>query len=210
MTAQAGDTHSPDPSQHLRRQLRRDARRRRQTLAPAQRRHAAERASRHALRLVQRLGAQRVALTLPAGSELDTRPLIHQLRALGVRVHLPCVRSAQHMVMRHWQNGPLRQGRHGIAEPVYGPPAAPRDLDIVFLPLLAADAAGNRLGSGAGYYDRWLTPVRRRGRPLRIGLGFAAQIVPALPSMPWDVPLHGMITERGFKKMQGIAQWPTG
>jgi 5-formyltetrahydrofolate cyclo-ligase len=93
----------------------------------------------------------------------------------------------------------LVTGAHGIRVPAARSRAIrARELDLVLLPLSAYDARGNRLGAGAGYYDRWLAPVRARARPWRIGYAFSVQQCASLPHAPWDVPLHGIISERGL------------
>ncbi|HKY90951.1 MAG TPA: 5-formyltetrahydrofolate cyclo-ligase, partial [Nevskiaceae bacterium] len=97
----------------------------------------------------------------------------------------------------------VTRNRYGIAEP--RAPRAPRVLpriDVAILPLVGFDAAGHRLGSGAGYYDRWLAGLRGR-RPRLVGLGFALQEVDALPAEPWDVKLDAICTERRFRYLRG-------
>ena len=71
-------------------------------------------------------------------------------------------------------------------------------MDVVMLPLLGFDRLGTRLGQGGGYYDRVLS--RCRFRPWRIGLGYVAQQVEALPREPWDQRLHAVLTERGLRR----------
>ena len=82
----------------------------------------------------------------------------------------------------------LKPGVWGIPEPsADAPQAAP---DAVLLPLLAADARGNRLGYGAGHYDRTLA----NATALLIGVAWDCQIVDALPAEPWDVGLDWIVT----------------
>jgi 5-formyltetrahydrofolate cyclo-ligase len=79
-----------------------------------------------------------------------------------------------------------------------------RVLDVILMPLVAFDGQGNRLGMGAGYYDRTLAFLRHRRhwrKPRIIGLAYEFQRMPALPAEPWDVPLDGIITEAGFYKI---------
>jgi len=99
----------------------------------------------------------------------------------------------------------MRINRYGIAEP--DPRQAEiipvRQLDLVLLPLIAFDARGWRLGSGAGFYDRSLQHLRegRRWRkPKLIGVGYECQRVPRLQCGHWDVPLDGMLTECGLQR----------
>ena len=56
----------------------------------------------------------------------------------------------------------------GIPEPVGGSVLEPTDFDIVLIPLLAFDLAGNRVGYGKGFYDRYL--VNCRPNCLKIGI----------------------------------------
>jgi 5-formyltetrahydrofolate cyclo-ligase len=104
----------------------------------------------------------------------------------------------------------LARNRFGIAEPARdAPTVAPRFLDVVLLPVVAFDAAGTRLGSGAGYYDRCFAYRNARQSwhaPLLIGVAFACQEVPALARQAWDVPLDAIVTEGGLRRCQGASQ----
>ena len=70
---------------------------------------------------------------------------------------------------------------------------------MAFVPLVACDSSGNRLGQGGGYYDRTFA-FRRHcvhwGRPLLIGLAYDFQFVGELAAKPTDVPLDAVISER--------------
>ncbi len=92
------------------------------------------------------------------------------------------------LTLHHATRADLRPGAWGIREPDRDAPQ--RIPDAVLLPLLAADARGNRLGYGAGYYDRTL----RDSRALRIGLAWDCQIVALPPPDPWDIPLDWLVT----------------
>ena len=58
----------------------------------------------------------------------------------------------------------------GIPEPKQDVIITPETIDVVFVPLLAYDKYGNRIGYGGGYYDRFLSECR--GETLKIGLSY--------------------------------------
>ena len=66
------------------------------------------------------------------------------------------------------------------------------------LPLVGFDRRGRRLGMGGGFYDRTFafSRIRPRLAPKLIGLAHDLQRVQQLPVEPWDVPLHGVVTDR--------------
>lgn len=88
----------------------------------------------------------------------------------------------------------LEPGPFGIREPsARAEIISPRQIDCVCVPGRAFDRQGHRLGSGGGYYDRWLI----MGEPVRIGLAFACQLVDAVPHTITDVTMHFLVTATG-------------
>ncbi len=165
---------------------------RRDTLARLQRMDADRRASESASlrRLLDPLlqGASlNVALYASLPHEVDLPPLLRerpQHRYAFPRC-LPVRKLSFHCVA-----DPVREllpGAHGIAAPAEGlPELAPEDIDLLIVPGVAFTEAGDRLGYGGGYYDRFI-PRCRRARVL--ALAFAEQLVDALPTEPHDVRL---------------------
>jgi 5-formyltetrahydrofolate cyclo-ligase len=149
------------------------------------------------------LNSRSIALYLPADGEMDTAPLLALARRLKRRCFLPVLRGAPHYSLwfaEYRPGDPLRPNRFGILEPALGRrkilPAW--GLDLILLPLVGFDQAGNRLGMGGGYYDRTLAFLHRRlhwRRPRLIGLAHECQRVERLAAKPWDVPLDGVATE---------------
>lgn len=67
------------------------------------------------------------------------------------------------------------------------------ELDLVVVPGLAFDKGGNRLGRGAGYYDRFLAKLP--GRTLKVGLAFDFQVLNYVPAVDGqDVALDLVIS----------------
>jgi len=132
-----------------------------------------------------------VALYLPAGSEMDTKPLADLLSANGVMIVLPRVRGGTLEFAPGPPTSLLAPGFRGLLEPAA--PAVPsRSIDLIVLPGLGFDLAGYRLGRGGGHYDGALAELRGA---VRVGFGFDCQVVERLPRDRWDQRLDALVTE---------------
>lgn len=182
--------------------LRRQLRGQRRALPPATR-AAAERAILAALARSPWLRpGSAVSLYVTRGPEVGTEPLRALARRRGCRVYLPRITdfAAQRMVLYRELQRPMRLNRFNIAEPLGALRVAPQALAVALMPLVGFDDHGNRLGNGAGYYDRLLAWRRgRRGAPLLVGIAFECQRCPPLQAAAHDVPLDAVITERGIQ-----------
>ena len=140
-----------------------------------------------------------IAGYLPIRSEPDLRPLMARFRERGARLCLPVVLDRETIVFRDFVRGAdLVATGFGTSGP--GPEAEVLDPDILMMPLSAFDAAGNRLGYGAGHYDRAIARLRGKGRsPRLIGAAFSLQEVANLPVEPHDAPLDMILTELGLR-----------
>jgi len=136
-----------------------------------------------------------VAGYIPLGSEASPATLLAAASAAGCRIALPHVTSRRAaMRFLEWIPGsPLHDGMFGLSQP----PADAPELtpDIILPPLLAFDADLNRLGQGAGFYDRAFAILPDA---TRIGIAWAVQQVAHVPVDAWDVPLNAIITEKGW------------
>ena len=149
------------------------------------------------------LRSRHIAFYLPNDGEIDVTPLLQRALAMGKQCYLPVLSPLYHN--RLWfapyhHCAPLVANRFGIPEPQCNWRDTRRvwTLDLVLTPLVAFDAAGNRLGMGGGYYDRTLSYLARRQhwrKPRLIGTAYSFQEVEALPHQSWDVPLEGIATE---------------
>jgi 5-formyltetrahydrofolate cyclo-ligase len=90
---------------------------------------------------------------------------------------------------------PMVRGRFGALVPETGDWITP---EVLIVPLVAFDRAGNRLGYGGGFYDRTLEALRARGPVTAIGYAYAAQETDALPLEPTDQRLDLIVTETGI------------
>ena len=89
----------------------------------------------------------------------------------------------------------LLPGPFGAREPAGDTPAPPPDLILV--PGLAFDGSGFRLGRGGGFYDRFLASLPSP-RPVRCGVCFSRQIVPAVPREEHDSRVDFLLSEEGL------------
>jgi len=136
-----------------------------------------------------------VASYVPVGSEIDPSPLARAAVERGCEIVLPHVTvRSQPMRFLAWDSeAALIAGPFGLSQPHHE--AAAMAPDIILTPLLAFDSALNRLGQGAGYYDRAFAQFPNAWR---IGVAWSVQQVESLPQEPWDVPLNAIITERDW------------
>lgn len=141
-----------------------------------------------------------VSLFWPMRDEIDVRPLMAALAARGAELCLPVMQGRDRpLLFRRWQAGdPLARGPFGVDEPLED--AAEVRPAVVVVPLLAFDAAGNRLGYGGGYYDRTLRALRNtspeNGVVLAVGVAYDEQETASVPECPWDEPLDMVVTDR--------------
>lgn len=128
--------------------------------------------------------------------EIDVSPLLAEALAVGKRVICPRVDRPSRTLVLHEIRDPaddLQPGTLGIPEPrVDVPTVTPEALDWVLAPGVAFDASCNRLGRGAGYYDR-LLPRIRKGVEAWTG-AFDVQVLDELPVESHDAPLYGVVT----------------
>jgi len=100
----------------------------------------------------------------------------------------------ENATMRHFlltDNTLIKVNSWGIPEPQNGLAVEPTQLDVVFVPLLAFDIKGNRLGYGKGFYDRFLASCKPNC--LKIGLSFFEAEV-SLPVSDYDMKLTHCVT----------------
>jgi len=159
-----------------------------------------------------RLAGHLAALVLPTSGcvgvyvsddgEPNLGPFVAALRTQGHDVALPVPAAGADdftMEFRPWVDGDeLVSGRFGIPCPPERAAVVP---DLLLVPLVRFDAAGNRMGRGAGFYDRWL----HQHGATAIGTAFEAQRAELLEPQPHDVAMRAVVTELGIRFVR-----PTG
>ncbi len=130
------------------------------------------------------------------GAELNTHVFFEAVLRDGKMAVLPRIEKTSKSLKLHVVAGPgdLVEGVWGIREPHPDTKTiAIADIDMVLMPGLAFDRRGNRLGYGAGYYDRLLAAASMK--PVRVVAAFDCQVVDAVPVGPSDQPFHILVTE---------------
>lgn len=133
----------------------------------------------------------------PFRREFDCLPYLREALAHGAGAALPVViAKGQPLEFRPWTpQTKMEAGVWNILHPAEGPAVEPGALIV---PLVGFDAAGYRLGYGAGFYDRTLAAMSKT--PLTIGVGFELNRMPTIHPQPHDIPLDWIVTEAGMFK----------
>lgn len=141
--------------------------------------------------------AARVAFFVSLPEEVDTRRMIDRALRAGKFVAVPkCdLKKGRINFYDIKSRKELKKGILGIPEPK-GDPARRRigsRFDCVVVPGIAFDKKFNRLGRGGGFYDRFLRTTGKR--TFKVGIGYAFQLVPKVPTDSHDTRLDLVITD---------------
>jgi 5-formyltetrahydrofolate cyclo-ligase len=139
--------------------------------------------------------AKIVAAYWSINDEASTFLLLDKLADDDVATALPVMQGrGAPLSFRLWKKGELLgEVKWGIKEPLPGPEVFPY---LLFVPLLGFDRAGNRLGYGAGFYDRTLARLRAMQPVIAVGVAYAVQETPAIPREAYDQKLDYVLTDR--------------
>ena len=150
-------------------------------------------------KLLAILKGKTVAGFWPIKSEIDPRPIMLALKEHGITLALPAIINKTKMVFRIFEDeGKLVDMGFGTVGP--SEEAKIVEPETLLVPLSAFDNKGNRIGYGAGYYDRAIASMRENGHnPLLIGLAFDCQEVSSIPAEPHDQKLVMILTESGLR-----------
>ena len=130
-----------------------------------------------------------VMLYHPLWDEVDVRPLFNRALADGKRVILPTVKGDDIIPVEITTGTQWVVGDFDILEPIAE--SYKGSIDLIVVPGVAFDNNKNRLGRGKGYYDRFLV---QHPNAYRLGVCFQFQIVPEVPTEPFDFPMDEIIS----------------
>lgn len=141
------------------------------------------------LALALKQDRQRIGCYLSFGSEPSTDSFIEEARKKGIEIACPRIESDGQMVMAVLESDTVPSAL-GFREPT-GQVIESKDLDLIVVPALAIDYQGQRLGRGAGYFDRYLEHYKGA----TVGLIYDAEFLPKVPSMVHDRPVSQVVTQ---------------
>tara|TARA_Y100001970_G_scaffold291899_1_gene430930 strand:- start:9955 stop:10503 length:549 start_codon:yes stop_codon:yes gene_type:complete len=140
-----------------------------------------------------------ISLYYPSNYEVDTSHLFKMLKKKGfLSTSLPKLMPNGKMKFVNWRYfDPLKVNKYGFLEPTNNVKSITPD--IVIVPLLAFDRFRNRLGYGKGYYDKFISSLKKRKKAVTtVGLAFSFQKYKKIPTTKFDMKLDYILTEKGL------------
>lgn len=122
--------------------------------------------------------------------EIPTHHVIKRWASLNKTIYLPRVNGNELDIIKY-NPTMLKQGSYNILEPQGNDLVSPDILDMIIVPGVAFDKAGNRLGRGKGFYDRLLSHTHA----ISIAVCFNCQLLGSIPTEPHDVPVNYIVTQ---------------
>ena len=131
-------------------------------------------------------------------NEVITRGIIEDCFKMNKRLVLPKSLKESHDILPCIVNSfdELISGVYGIFEPDGRNVIEKSEIELVFVPGVAFDTNGDRIGHGAGYYDRFLNDYKG----IKAGICYGFQIVENAWPNEMDVKMDYLITEMGINK----------
>ena len=152
--------------------------------------------------LINSFNGKSISIFQAYNNEINTNDLINFLISKNFSISLPCINDeSDEMLFREW-NGTdqLITGKYGILEPNQNNKIAYPS--VLFIPLLAFDENGNRLGYGGGYYDKYIDAHDTENiHLLKIGVGYSFQKIYEVPNNINDKKLNWILTEKYLYKV---------
>lgn len=144
--------------------------------------------------------SEHIALYLSRDGELSCHEIIQWCWQNSKKTYLPVLdpdQGQQLLFVEYTEQTPMLNNRFAIPEPVIESSNVTLidQLDCIFLPLVAFDDNGNRLGMGGGFYDRTLAEIDNLARsPQLFGFAHDCQQASSLSTESWDIPVHKIVT----------------
>ena len=171
------------------------------SLSPEERQQRSAAATTSLLSTPEFANARVIMLYLSMTQEVATAPLALRCSQDGKQLCVPKIFPQDRSMMAVEINSltsNILTDKKGLREPIVGEPVPLEFIDLIIVPGLGFGLAGQRLGRGAGYYDRFLSRSGFHG--ITCGLAFEAQILENLPMLPHDMHLDMLITDAAIRR----------
>lgn len=144
-----------------------------------------------------------IAVYLCNDGEVNLSATIEGLHERGHSLVAPRMKAGGYMAFYELERFvSLETNAWGISEPRATNSVESESLDVALVPLVAFTDAGDRLGRGGGYYDRYF----QHCDTFMVGIGHELQRVPTLTPHRWDKSLDAVVTEKGWRLCSGRAK----
>tara|TARA_B100001057_G_C22511075_1_gene817908 strand:+ start:18 stop:548 length:531 start_codon:yes stop_codon:yes gene_type:complete len=129
----------------------------------------------------------------PYNYEVDAIKILEKFEMLNYKVSLPKIRKNSQMDFFYWSRKDLLTiNEYGIPEPNSSKVVYP---NILLVPLVAFDKNFNRIGYGGGFYDRYISKIKKFKKIITIGLAYSFQKVKEIPVNKHDIKLDFIVTD---------------
>ena len=150
------------------------------------------------MELPEFIKSKNIMLYLNFNNEVDTTPLVTWCFNNGKTVIAPyCIQSTREIIPFEINNltTDLTKSTFGVMEPKHDllKKFDIDDIDLIIVPGVVFDKHCNRIGFGAGYYDRFLS--KKSKEAITIGIAYDYQIIDEVPTDIYDVPLNFIVTQ---------------
>ena len=135
-----------------------------------------------------------IGIYWPLLGEIDLRKL---KESFNLPFALPFCLDKNSIEYRPWTDNLLSKDFCGIPAPLEKRVLKPKEISIIFVPALAIDGNGNRLGYGGGFFDRLRANKEWASIHSIVVLPHSCISKIDLPSNEWDIPFKSWITENG-------------
>ena len=140
-----------------------------------------------------------IGIYWPLKGEVDIR-FIKELN--NQKVALPSSSKVKGLKYHHWSNNQLELDSNKIPAPLREKAIRPSDISILFVPAIAIDLEGYRLGYGGGYFDRLRQKDLWISIPSFVVISNNCISKKPLPREEWDLPFNGWISETGLHQIE--------
>ncbi len=140
-----------------------------------------------------------IGIYWPLKGEVDIR-FIKEIN--NQKVALPFSSKPKGLSYHHWSNNQLATDSNSIPAPSREKAINPNHISILFVPAIAIDQEGYRLGYGGGYFDRLRQSDLWFSIPSFVVISNNCISKEPLPRDKWDVPFNGWISEKGLHQIE--------